>query len=70
MPKLASLRRIRESKFLTQQDLANLAGVHRVTIVKLEAGHDEARFSTIRKLAAALNVEPVALVEETKPRRR
>ena len=62
VPKVPSLKRIRESRFLTQQELADKAGVHRVTIANLEGGQEEARFSTIRKLAAALDVEPAALV--------
>ena len=64
MPKVPSLKRIRESRFLTQQELADKSGVHRVTIANLEGGQEEARFSTIRKLAAALEVEPVALVRD------
>jgi transcriptional regulator with XRE-family HTH domain len=71
MPSVSSLRRIRESRFLTQQELADRAGIHRVTIANLEGGREEARFSTIRKLAAALDVEPAALVQDTKkPRHR
>lgn len=71
MPRVPSLRRIREARFFTQQDLAERAGIHRVTIANLEGGREEARFSTIRKLAAALSVEPAALVQDTKkPRHR
>jgi predicted transcriptional regulator len=58
------LREIRESKFLTQQDLAERAGVSRVVIVRLESGNVPARFSTVRKLAEALGVEPRELVGE------
>jgi DNA-binding XRE family transcriptional regulator len=63
MPNLTSLRRIRESQFLSQQELADRSGIHRVTIANLEGGRKEARFSTLRKLAAALGVEPAALVQ-------
>jgi transcriptional regulator with XRE-family HTH domain len=62
MPTLISLRQVRESQFLSQQDLADRSGVHRVTIANLEGGRKEARFSTLRKLALALGVEPAALV--------
>jgi len=71
MPTVASLRHLRESRFFTQQELADRAGIHRVTIANLESGREEARFSTIRKLAAALGVEPAALVQNTsQPRHR
>ncbi|HEY1294208.1 MAG TPA: helix-turn-helix transcriptional regulator [Chloroflexota bacterium] len=62
MPPLPSLRRVRESKLLTQQELADRAGVHRVTIASLETTSAAARFSTVRKLAAALEVDPSELL--------
>ena len=52
------LKELRESYFLTQAELAEIIGVARVTITRLESGQKRARFSTIRKLAKALNVEP------------
>jgi transcriptional regulator with XRE-family HTH domain len=66
MPMLTNLRRIRESRYLTQHDLAGLSGVSRPTIARLEAGDTEARFSTLRKLADALGVHPDDLVGETR----
>ncbi len=63
MPQLPSLRRVREARLLTQQELADRAGVHRVTIASLETTSGEARFSTVRKLAAALEVEPSELMQ-------
>ena len=62
-PKLDRLRSVRESRFMTQQDLAELASLTVSTISRIEAGKEEARFSTVKKLAAALGVEPGALVE-------
>ena len=61
VPKLGRLKAIRESKFLTQEMLAERSGVSRPTIARLERGDEEARFTTIRKLAAALDVEPIDL---------
>jgi predicted transcriptional regulator len=58
MPKTPSLKRLREARFLTQAELAVRSGVSRPTIARLETGADEARFSTIRKLAEALSVKP------------
>ena len=64
MPPLPSLRRIRESRLLTQQELADRSGVHRVTIASLETTSGAARFSTVRKLAAALEVDPSELMQQ------
>ena len=65
MVRLGRLREIRERRILTQQELAELAGVSRGTIIRLEAGADAPYPSTIRKLAAALGVAPQALIEDT-----
>ncbi|MBI4492177.1 MAG: helix-turn-helix transcriptional regulator [Chloroflexi bacterium] len=61
-PRLARLRQVRESQFLTQQELAARSGVSRVTIARLESGEVDARFSTIKKLAEALGVLPQDLL--------
>jgi transcriptional regulator with XRE-family HTH domain len=42
--------------------LAERSGISRPTIARLERGDEEARFTTIWKLAAALGVEPGELV--------
>lgn len=62
MPKLRALKATRERQFLTQGDLAKRSGVSRVTINRIEHQLLEPRFSTIRKLARALKVEPAELV--------
>lgn len=64
--KLSRLRAIRERKALTQNELADMAGVSRQTVVKIEGGL-EPRPPTIRKLAAALGVEPQDLMEPETP---
>lgn len=56
------LRESREARFLTQRDLAKLSGVSAGTIARLETERQSATFTTIRKLAAALDVEPEELV--------
>lgn len=61
--KLTRLRALRERKVLTQQELADKAGITRATLSRLEAGAENPYPSTIRKLAAALGVEPQALME-------
>jgi transcriptional regulator with XRE-family HTH domain len=55
---MAPLREIRLSQTLSQRDLAQKAGVAPKTIVDLELGRQEPRLRTIRKLAAALGVQP------------
>ena len=47
---------------LTQQDLAKQAGIGRATIRGLERGDRRAHATTIRKLCAALGVEPSDLL--------
>ena len=62
VPKLLRLREVRESRFMTQDELAARSGIHQVTISRIELGHVEPRFSTIKRLADALGIEPRELV--------
>jgi transcriptional regulator with XRE-family HTH domain len=57
------LRRLREQRALRQEDLAELAGIGKNTVNRLEKNHTEPHMTTIRKLAKALGVEPAELVE-------
>lgn len=57
------LRQARVAKALTQQELGDQAGVRHTTVSNLECGNRPARFSTIRKLAAALGVEPAEIAD-------
>jgi transcriptional regulator with XRE-family HTH domain len=57
------LKEWRLRRLLTQEELAQKAGTTEATISRLEAGLHEARISTVRKLAAALDVEPAELIE-------
>ena len=63
-PTLPRLRAIRIQRALSQAELAERAGVSRVAVTRLEAGDVDARFATIRKLAAALGVDPTELMKE------
>ena len=56
------LKELREWRYLSQEDLAKLAGVAPATIVRIEQGTVTPNPRTIRKLAAALGVEPDELV--------
>jgi transcriptional regulator with XRE-family HTH domain len=56
------LKAARDRRLLTQEELAERSGVHFTTISKIENG-GTARQSTVRRLAAALGVDPSELVE-------
>ena len=62
---LVRLREFRERAAMTQQELAEKAGLSRVAVVRLEGG-TSARPSTTRRLARALRVRPSDLMEETR----
>ena len=57
------LKRLREQRLLTQQMLADRSGVSQVAIARIERNRTEPHFSTIHKLAAALDVDPVELAK-------
>ena len=52
------LRELRENLALSTRELAELAGVHRHTIIRLENEQGGAHPRTLRKLAQALGIEP------------
>jgi transcriptional regulator with XRE-family HTH domain len=57
-----TLRKLRQMRVLTLRELEEERGVSYNTIWRLENGYRQARPSTIRKLAAALGVDPAKLV--------
>jgi transcriptional regulator with XRE-family HTH domain len=59
---LPHLRGFRTRAVMSQEQLAEKSGVARDTISKLETGRRRAYPSTIRKLAAGLEVEPRMLL--------
>lgn len=61
-----TLRELRESKGLSQDDLVRLSGVAKGTIVGLELARRKPRPSTRRRLAQALGVKPEDIVFEIK----
>ncbi len=59
-----TLRRLREAKGLTQGELADRAGLHRVYVTKLETGAEtNPTLDTLRCLAKALGVPTSKLLE-------
>ncbi len=59
-----ALRRLREDYPLTVRELAEQSAVSHNTITVIENRHRTANPSTVRKLAAALGVEPRKLIRE------
>jgi transcriptional regulator with XRE-family HTH domain len=56
-----NLRRLRRERFLSQRELARRAGLHAVTLTRLEGGAAAPSTRSVRALAEALGVEPGAL---------
>jgi transcriptional regulator with XRE-family HTH domain len=56
------LKEIRTKRLLTQEELAEKAGVSAATVVNVERNNQEPHFRTIRKLAKALDIDPTELV--------
>ncbi len=57
------LKNLREDRVLSQRELAREADLAYGTVWRIENGFPQARPSTIRKLAAALGVEPRELAK-------
>jgi transcriptional regulator with XRE-family HTH domain len=53
-----NLRRLRVDRFLSQRELARRAGLHAVTLTRLEAGSRAPSTRSVRALAISLGVEP------------
>jgi transcriptional regulator with XRE-family HTH domain len=53
-----NLRRLREDRLLTQSELAERAGIALSSLVRIENAQVDPRFTSIRKLAQALEVHP------------
>ena len=61
---MKQLRRIRQERGLSLRELGVEAGVHAVSLVRLEAGKFDPRLSTLRKLAHALDVSVCDLIDD------
>lgn len=57
------LKQLRESRFLTQRELAAKAQVGISTIVRIEKGQQVPTFKTIKRLASALAIDPSELAQ-------
>ena len=59
-----NLKEIRESKGLSQEKLAALAGVHRTYISMIERCQKNVTVSCLDKIASALNIDIIDLLHE------
>jgi transcriptional regulator with XRE-family HTH domain len=55
---------LRIRRALTQQELAEKAGISKNALNRIELNKAEPHMSTLRKLAQALNVDPIELLGE------
>jgi transcriptional regulator with XRE-family HTH domain len=58
-----NLRRARKRAAMSQEELAIGASLHRTEIGLIERGHRVARIDTLIKIASALDVSPLELLE-------
>jgi transcriptional regulator with XRE-family HTH domain len=58
------VKRERERALLTQQELAERAGVGLTTLNRIENDHAEPHFRTIRKIAKALGIDAKDLIPD------
>ena len=58
----ANLRSTRESRKISQEALADLAGLHRTYIGSVERGERNISIDNIERLSAALGVQPEDLI--------
>ena len=59
-----NLKEVRTRRLLTQVQLAEKSGVNQVTIARIERNQVDPRFSTMRRLARALDIDPTELLGE------
>jgi transcriptional regulator with XRE-family HTH domain len=57
------LREAREHLGLTQEEVAQRSGVHATEVSRMEAGKRDPKISTLRRLAAAVEVKPGQLLD-------
>ena len=60
-----NLRRLRAERGISQEGLADLAGLHRTYVGSIERSERNVSIDNIAKLAAALRIEASELLKET-----
>ena len=64
------VREMRENRGLSQERLADDAGLHRTHISLIERGQRSARLDTIESLSIALKIQPAELMPAVSLKRR
>ena len=59
----ATLKRLRERRGLTQEQLAEAAGISRTYLARIETAKHDPTLTIIEKLAKALKVKPAELLK-------
>lgn len=59
-----NIRELRLSKQLSQEELADICGLHRTYISDIERGNRNVSIDNIEKIAKGLDVDPSVLLEE------
>jgi len=67
--RVSTLRRLREERHLTQEQLAVAAEVPTSTVYHIEAGKVRPRPAIVRRLARVLEVSPSEIKREAEPQR-
>ncbi len=62
----AEIRKYREAKELSQENLADLVGVHRTYMGSIERGERNISLLNIRRIASALNLKPSEIFAKAK----
>ncbi len=59
----ANLRAARKKLEMSQEQVADLSGVHATEVSRIEAGKRDPRVSTVERLAKAVQVKPGQLLD-------